>query len=74
MSAYARRGVVSAKLAAEVKLGRVAGPFSEPPLEDWRVSPLGLVLKKERISDDSPPFLSGGVIGERRYRSGDLFG
>eukprot|EP00079_Xenopus_tropicalis_P012677 XP_002939985.2 PREDICTED: uncharacterized protein LOC100487960 isoform X1 [Xenopus tropicalis] len=39
--------LVLEKLQKEVKLGRMAGPFIEPPIPDLRVSPLGLVPKKE---------------------------
>ncbi|XP_072254328.1 uncharacterized protein, partial [Pyxicephalus adspersus] len=39
--------VVKDKLAKEVSLGRMCGPFPEPPLDDLVVSPLGLVPKKE---------------------------
>lgn len=35
------------KLEKEVGLGRMAGPFSEPPILNLRISPLGLVPKKE---------------------------
>lgn len=33
-SAYVRPEIVSAKFPAEVKLGKVVGPFSSPPFED----------------------------------------
>lgn len=36
-----------AKVQKERDLGRVAGPFLEPPLDNFVVSPLGLVPKKE---------------------------
>ena len=39
--------VVSDKLHKEVALGRMAGPFSEVPVRDLVVSPLGVVPKKE---------------------------
>jgi len=39
--------VVSDKLAKEVALGRVAGPFPEPPLHNLIVSPIGLTPKKQ---------------------------
>lgn len=45
-SALEKPGVAE-KVAKEVALGRVVGPFSEPPLPDFRVSPLGVVPKKE---------------------------
>lgn len=35
------------KLAKEVQLGRVAGPFLNPPFPTLQVSPLGLVPKKD---------------------------
>lgn len=35
------------KLWKEIKKGRVAGPFSEPPFVNFRFSPLGVVPKKE---------------------------
>lgn len=34
------------KVAKEVELGRVAGPFTKPPFPNLQVSPLGLVPKK----------------------------
>ena len=39
--------VVSDMIKKEVSLGRVAGPFSEPPFPSFHASPLGLVAKKE---------------------------
>ena len=38
--------VVAEKIAKECTAGRVAGPFSWPPLPNLRVSPLGVVPKK----------------------------
>jgi hypothetical protein len=38
---------VSNKLAKELALKRMAGPFKLPPFKDFVVSPLGLVPKKE---------------------------
>lgn len=46
-SVFLRPEVVSDKLASEVAKGRMAGPFESPPIPDLRVSPLGLVPKKE---------------------------
>ncbi|KAM9329440.1 uncharacterized protein PAF06_002568 [Gastrophryne carolinensis] len=40
--------VIRGKLEKEVALGRMAGPFSVPPMERLVVSPLGVVPKKER--------------------------
>ena len=45
-SAAARPNVVFAKLNKEIKAGRIAGPFSNCPLERLRCSPIGLVPKK----------------------------
>ncbi|CAH2246617.1 PREDICTED: uncharacterized protein LOC100494000, partial [Pelobates cultripes] len=42
-----RPEVVREKLAKEVLLGRMAGPFPYPPLAELRISPLGVVPKKE---------------------------
>ncbi|CAN2388332.1 RNA-mediated [Pristimantis euphronides] len=39
--------VARKKLQKEVELGRMAGPFAEPPFENLRVSPLGLVPKRD---------------------------
>ena len=39
--------VVWEKINKEIIAGRVAGPFSLPPFENFRVSPIGLVPKKE---------------------------
>ncbi|CAJ0965846.1 unnamed protein product [Ranitomeya imitator] len=46
-SAVLHAAVVSEKLSKEVALGRMAGPFPTPPLEDLVISPLGVVPKKE---------------------------
>lgn len=46
-SALARPEVVSEKIRKEAELGRLVGPFSDSPLPGLRVSPLGLVPKKE---------------------------
>lgn len=46
-SAYAKPDIVLAKMSAEVALGRISGPFCSPPVENLRVSPLGLVPKNE---------------------------
>ena len=39
--------IVSEKISKEISAGRVAGPFAEPPFENFRTSPIGLVPKKE---------------------------
>lgn len=46
-SVLLRPEVVTSKLATEVALGRMAGPFKDLPIPALRVSPLGLVPKKE---------------------------
>ena len=40
--------IVQALLMEEVRLGRVAGPYDEPPLANLKVSPLGLVEKSTK--------------------------
>ncbi|KAJ1214052.1 hypothetical protein NDU88_001680 [Pleurodeles waltl] len=47
-SAREAPGVVQEKLEKELQLGKVAGPFSQPPLPNFIVSPLGIVPKKEQ--------------------------
>lgn len=39
--------VLQEKISKEVSLGRMFGPFSSPPFANFRVSPLGVVAKKE---------------------------
>ncbi|KAM4706799.1 NACHT domain- and WD repeat-containing protein 1 [Discoglossus pictus] len=48
LSASEFPGVASKKVQTEVQLGRMAGPFASPPIQDLVVSPLGGVLKKEK--------------------------
>ena len=45
-SAYKNAAVVSETLAKEIALGRVAGPFSNPPFPNLQVSPIGVIPKK----------------------------
>jgi len=45
-SAYQHPQIVSQKLHKETSLGRIAGPYSEPPLTNMVFSPLGLQPKK----------------------------
>ena len=47
VSAKKAPAVVSEKLAKEKELGRIMGPFREPPFSPFHVSPIGLVEKKE---------------------------
>ena len=46
-SANMQPDIVRKKIQAEVDVGRVAGPFQNRPLPNLRISPLGLVPKKE---------------------------
>ena len=46
LSAIQNPSAVNEKLSKELKLGRIAGPFSEKPLSSLRLSPLGLIPKK----------------------------
>ena len=45
-SAYLNPTVVDAKLAKELALGRIIGPFDAPPFENMCISPIGLQVKK----------------------------
>ena len=45
-TAFANPDIVSSNLAAEVSLGRMAGPFDTPPFKNFQVSPIGLVPKR----------------------------
>ena len=46
-SVLSNKIIVEAKLAKEIQLGRVAGPFNTRPIENLRLSPLGLVPKSQ---------------------------
>lgn len=46
-SALEQPDIVKQKIQAEIAAGRVAGPFNNRPIPTLRVSPLGLVPKKE---------------------------
>ena len=46
-SALTNPGTVNKKLQKEISLGRIAGPFNNPPFSPFLVSPIGLVPKKE---------------------------
>ena len=39
--------IVDNKLAKEIHAGRIIGPFDLPPLDNLRVSPLGVIPKKQ---------------------------
>jgi hypothetical protein len=45
-TALAQPDIISSNLAHEISLGRVAGPFDNPPFPNFQVSPIGLVPKK----------------------------
>ena len=45
-SAYQYPQIVTDKLQKEISLGRIAGPYADPPLPDMVFSPLGLQPKK----------------------------
>jgi hypothetical protein len=45
-TALTQPNIVTANLAHEISLGRVAGPFETPPFPNFQVSPIGLVPKK----------------------------
>lgn len=38
--------IAQKKLEKEIEAGRIVGPFDEPPIEELRVSPIGIVPKK----------------------------
>lgn len=38
--------LVQSKISEELSLSRIAGPFSDPPLENFKVSPLAIIPKK----------------------------
>lgn len=44
-TALENKQVIEEWLAEELRLGRIFGPFTEPPLENMRISPLGVVPK-----------------------------
>ena len=50
------KDVVERKLAKELALGRIAGPFLSPPFVNYQSSPLGIVPKKE--PNDFPLFMT----------------
>ncbi|KAL9954485.1 hypothetical protein ACROYT_G042033 [Oculina patagonica] len=45
-TALAQPDIVTSNLAKEVALGRIAGPYDNPPFPNFQVSPIGLVPKK----------------------------
>ena len=40
--------IVREKVEKEIAEGRIAGPFEHPPFDDFRISPLGVVPKREQ--------------------------
>ncbi|CAJ0961692.1 unnamed protein product [Ranitomeya imitator] len=46
-SLKAHPDVARDKIINEIELGRVSGPFSSPPFSNFRISPLGIVPKKD---------------------------
>ena len=46
LKAHDQPNIVTDKLHKEIEAGRVAGPFSAPPFDNFVVSPLGIVPKK----------------------------
>ena len=44
-SAFDHPQVVESKIGKEVELGRIVGPFSSPPFQNFRCSPIGVVPK-----------------------------
>lgn len=46
-SVYFNMDIVRSKLEAELREGRMEGPFSSPPFPNFRLSPLSIVPKKE---------------------------
>jgi hypothetical protein len=45
-TALADPSVVTNNLAHEIALGRVAGPYDNPPFSNFQISPIGLIPKK----------------------------
>ena len=46
-SAFENPGEVRKKISKEISAGRIAGPFTDPPFELFRCSPIGLQPKKD---------------------------
>lgn len=46
-SAYLHSNELNEKISKELKLGHIIGPFNEPPLDNFKVSPVGLVPKSD---------------------------
>lgn len=46
-SAFQHPDIVDLKLRKEISEGRIQGPFAEPPFDNLKVSPLGVIPKKQ---------------------------
>ena len=46
-SAFQYMSALKEKISKEVELGRIAGPFSFPPLANFKMSPVGLIPKQD---------------------------
>lgn len=46
-SLLGKEDILQQKIEQEIKAGRVAGPYDDPPFKNLQVSPLGLVPKKQ---------------------------
>lgn len=46
-SAFEHEQEMETKLQSEINLGRIAGPFNEPPIANLKISPIGLVPKSD---------------------------
>jgi len=53
LSAITHSDIVTKKIEKELELGRIIGPFDQPPLPNFRSSPIGLVPKKSSNPDPS---------------------
>ena len=76
LSTYQHSGVIDMYLANEVRLGRVAGPFDVPPVQDLHISSFGVIPKKGQpgkwrlIVDLSSPLghsVHNGIDPESRH-------
>lgn len=61
--------IVTAKISKELEAGRIAGPFKEKPFANFKISPIGVVPKKEpgeyrMIHHLSYPRNSGNSVNE----------
>jgi hypothetical protein len=54
-SAQEHKDVLMKKVQKEIELGRIIGPFSEPPLPNLRCSAVGLVPKISNNPDTNSP-------------------